>query len=97
MTPFLTAPNPELEHHIRQTPSGMMFWAGTCSTPGTRCGDCRHYGYSRPVRNAAGNVVRVTEYPNRCALYHKHRGKPGDKFDQSTPACKYFEGRSPPA
>jgi hypothetical protein len=74
VTPNLTTPNPELDRLVRQTPSGMMFWSGTCSNPAAACGGCKHFGYEMVTRNEAGNAIDTRKYPNRCSLYEKHTG-----------------------
>jgi hypothetical protein len=93
MTERLTNPNPGLARLIRQTPEGMMFWAGTCTDQDTTCADCKHYGYTSVVRNDAGNAIDTHKHPTSCALYHKHTGRHGKSFDPKMPACKYFETR----
>jgi hypothetical protein len=93
MTPYLTTPNSGFDEMVRRTPTGMMFWSGTCSDPAATCEDCRHYGFEIAIRNAQGNVVSTREYLTRCALYQKHTGDVGDSIARTTPACKYFEAK----
>ena len=94
----LTAPNQELDRLVRQTPPGMMFWAGTCADPTATCSGCKHYGGNAfTVRNDAGNAVtsRKQRKPPKecCALYKQHTGRRGKPFDPKTPACKYYEAK----
>lgn len=95
MMNYLIAPNQELDRLIRQTPQGMMFWAGTCSDANATCGGCKHFGYSTVVRNEAGNAVSARKYPASCSLYKKNTARDGKALDQKTPACKYFETKQP--
>jgi hypothetical protein len=90
----MTANLTELDHMIKRTPRGMMFWSGTCSDPAATCEGCRHYGFETAIRNAYGNVVSTRECGTRCALYHKHTGEIGDSLHRTTPACKYFEAKA---
>lgn len=92
----LTSANPELDRQIRQTPAGMMFWAGTCPDPKATCGACTYFGYEVPVRNSAGNAVTARKYPARCELYWKHTKRHGDTFSAATSACKYFAKKKQP-
>ena len=95
MTEHLTAPNAELERLIRQTPEGMMFWAGTCNDPSATCGGCQHFGFEIAIRNEAGNAVDSRKYPRSCVLYHKHAGRPGPGLSPEISACKYFQAKQP--
>lgn len=93
MQPYLTTSNRDLDRLIRQTPEGMMFWAGTCADPTATCAGCRHYGFDAVTRNDAGNAMTTCRYSTRCSLYRKHTGQPGASLDPKTPACKYFEAK----
>jgi hypothetical protein len=88
MLNHLTTPNPDLDRLIRQTPEGMMFWAGSAT-----CGGCKHFGYEAATRNEAGNVVDTKRYPASCILYRKRTGRHGKPLEQATPACKYFAAK----
>jgi hypothetical protein len=96
MSLYLTIANPDLERLVRQTPEGMMFWAGTCTDPKATCGDCKYYGFYQDVRNAAGDRVASPHHPTKCKLYYMRMGAPSKKpLWKGTPACKYFESRKP--
>jgi hypothetical protein len=90
MTPHLTTSNQELDLLVRQTPKGMMYWAGTCTDPVATCGGCSHYGYEDVIRDDAGNALNTRKYPSRCALFHSYTKQHGNPLPQNTPACKYF-------
>jgi len=93
MTPYLTAPNVELDRLVRQTPPGMMYWSGTSADPKAACGGCRHYGYDSVVRDDAGNALTTHKHPSSCALFHKHTEHHGKALPPVTLACKYFEAK----
>lgn len=95
MTPNLTVSNPGTDHLIRQTPPGMMFWAGSWTDPSATCGGCKHFGYETVMRNEAGNAVSTRKFPSSCALYKKYCGRDGKSFSPTTTACKYFEAKQP--
>jgi hypothetical protein len=86
LTDFLTDVSTVSPRAVRETPAGMMFWAGSCSDPKARCGGCKHYGRGdEPARKGRFDG---------CSLYRKHMGV-GYKLDKNTLACKYFESKQP--
>jgi hypothetical protein len=72
MNLHLTSIDPALDRLIRQTPEGMMFWAGTCADPAATCGGCVHYGYESVVRHKnTGDALRTSKHPHSCALFQQ--------------------------
>jgi len=87
---YLTSVDPDLDRMVRTTPPGAMaHWSGT-GPDGTTCGQCKHFGYSAPIRTAAGNTVDSVKKPNSCRLYFILMRRHGAALPPSTPSCKHF-------
>jgi hypothetical protein len=76
--------DPDFDRAVRQTPRGMMHWAGSCADPDAVCGSCQHF---QPEHQDSPR--------GRCGKHHDYTRKRGDAFDRKTLACKYFENAPP--
>jgi hypothetical protein len=86
----LTTVDPELDRLIRATPAGAMaHWSGT-GPLGTTCGQCQHFGYSAPIRNASGDATGSVKKNNCCRLYWVLMRKHGAALAPSTASCRHF-------
>jgi hypothetical protein len=92
-TEYLTKGYPdELERQIASSVPGMAFFAA--SGPfGTSCAQCISFGYSRVIRNKAGDAVRTVFQRNRCAKFCELTGLYGGPIPPETESCKYFEAK----
>jgi hypothetical protein len=90
----LTVVNPELDRLVKQTLPGMAHWAGT-GPPGTTCEQCKHFGYSAPLRNRRGKTVGAKNYPKSCHRFFELMQQHGPPLRPSTLSCRHFEPREP--
>jgi hypothetical protein len=88
-TPYLTTVDASLDQRVRDTHVGMASWAGSGPANAT-CGDCKHYGYWRRIRNAAGDVVSTEKASGCCAEFHRLSGRHGPRVPRDALACAYF-------
>jgi hypothetical protein len=90
--PHLTSIDPELDKRVKATPPGMAHWAGT-GPDGATCGQCRHYGYDTPLRNAHDNVIGTVEKLNSCRRFFELMRRHGKPLPPLTPSCRHFRPR----
>jgi hypothetical protein len=89
---FLTEYTPEVAQRIRQTHVGMASWA--CTGPfGATCGECKHYGCWKQIRDASGDTVKTEFQRGRCEMFRQLTGKLGAVVPSDADACKHFVHR----
>jgi hypothetical protein len=89
----LTSVDSNLDYLVRTTPPGAMaHWAGT-GPDGATCGQCKHFGYSAPIRTAAGNSISSVKKSNCCRLYWLLMRRHGNPLPPTTASCKHFTPR----
>jgi hypothetical protein len=86
----LTVVNPELDRLVKQTPPGMAHWS-TTGPDGTTCEQCKHFGYSVPLRNGHGEAVGTKTHPKSCRRFFELMHRHGKPLQPSTPSCRHFE------
>ena len=78
---------------IAATYRGQAHWARS-GPSATSCQECCFYGYSRQVRDKAGNTLSTVRYRS-CKKYHELIGQHGPTFPPTAAACKYFQRYQP--
>jgi hypothetical protein len=84
--------DPELCRQIKKTSPGMAHWSasgpfGTCSK------DCTFFGYSRTIKNSAGDTIKTISRRGACGKFHALTGEHGPPIEPGTESCRYFERR----
>jgi hypothetical protein len=79
----------EVAFQIRRTHIGMASWAAT-GPFGRTCGECKHYGCWKQVRDASGELVKTAFQSSRCAMFRQLTGKVGAAVPSSAEACRHF-------
>lgn len=73
---------------------GMAFFANT-GPFATKCGECKHRGYTRTGREKFNPDTNQWESRLRrtsgCAMFHMLTGSHGPTVKAEWPSCKYFE------
>lgn len=93
----LTVPDPALQAQIKNTPIGMMHWAGSGPADAT-CFSCTEYNQRRAVsKEEKENALLVH---GGCGLWQRvMEGRHGEcarrVFDLTTPACSHYVKRAP--
>jgi hypothetical protein len=90
LTPHLTSVDPRLDSMVRDTRPGMAHW-GHSGPPGTTCGQCKHFGYSAPLRNGHGETVGAKGFPKSCHLFFTLMRQHGRPLPPSQASCRHFE------
>jgi hypothetical protein len=70
----------------------MAHWSAT-GPFGTYCKDCEFFGYSRTVKNSAGDTIKTISRRSACGKYHALTGRDGPAIEPGTESCRYFERR----
>ncbi len=89
----LTVLDLEFNEMVKNTPSGMAYWAGT-GPPGRTCRECRHFGQKKGDigYNTHGLLKNA-----KCAQYLSLSLRDGRAIPHDSKACKFFEESvSPP-
>lgn len=85
----LTELDQQFQAMVKETPSGMAYWAGT-GPSGRTCRECEKFkadGYN------AASLLKTA----KCAKYTELSLREGMKIPHDSKACKYFEAsESPP-
>lgn len=84
----LTVLDQQFQAMVKETPSGMAYWAGT-GPQGRTCRECVMYkadGYN------ASNLLK----PAKCRKYTELSHREGKSFPHDSKACKYFEANESP-
>jgi hypothetical protein len=92
MPPNLTTINPEFDRLVKATPPGMAHWAGTGPT-NTTCEQCKHYGYSAPIRNGLGDTISTVKKDKCCRKFFDLMRCHGKPLLPSTPSCRHYQPR----
>lgn len=75
---------------------GMAYFPDT-GPLGTKCGECVHRGYYRPLPDRFNQSTGQWETRQRrvqaCEMFKKLSGKHGPPVEPDWPSCKYFEER----
>ena len=74
---------------IRKTHVGQASWAAT-GPFGATCGECKHYGCWKQIRNAQGETVNTVFQPRRCGMFKTLTGKIGTAVPSNAGACRHF-------